>query len=307
MQRLRRFIRQWLGFSRTETNGFMVLLPLMLFLIFSEPVYRWWISSIPEDFSSESRYLDSLAELLEGADHNSSKAIVVSVPTIISLQPFDPNEISPEDMKRLGFIEHLSKRIAGYREKGGVFRVKRDLMKIYGMDSTFYNQLYPYILLPETDEKQKTINKKGNGAFSKNFYEPDDPFDLNKADTATLKLIKGIGPVLAERIIKFRSSLGGFTDKGQIKEVYGLDTTVIKKLDKASFIENGYEPVKIDLNNSDEKTLDAHPYITRTIARAIVAYRYQHGNFTSVEDVRKISIITPENAEKLLPYLKAEK
>ena len=40
MDRIRRFIRIWLGFSRTETNGFLILLPLLLIIIISKPVYQ---------------------------------------------------------------------------------------------------------------------------------------------------------------------------------------------------------------------------------------------------------------------------
>ncbi|HYC84903.1 MAG TPA: hypothetical protein VEB86_06760, partial [Chryseosolibacter sp.] len=60
MERLRQWVRNWLGFSRTEVNGFLILLPLMIVLILSEPLYRFYLSSRPRDFSAEGKLLDSI-------------------------------------------------------------------------------------------------------------------------------------------------------------------------------------------------------------------------------------------------------
>ena len=40
------------------------------------------------------------------------------------------------------------------------------------------------------------------------------------------------------------------------------------------------------------------------LANAIVEYRNQHGNFSSLEDLKKISLITDETFNKIKPYLK---
>src|SRR5688572_22709392 len=139
MNRLQRLIRNWLGFSRTEINGFLVLLPLMIILIFSEPVYRWWVSHRKISFAQDEKKLDSLIVLWRDKKPEST----ISEKT--SLFVFNPNYSSPEELQSLGFSKNLSTRIAHYRQKGGKFRVKSDLLKLYGMDSTFYHQLYAYI------------------------------------------------------------------------------------------------------------------------------------------------------------------
>jgi competence protein ComEA len=295
MERLRRLIRNWLGFSRTEANGFMILLPLLFLIIISEPLYRKWAYSQEEDFSKEEKMLDSLVALWNSSPQQEIETEPQRV-ALIERFPFEPNKASELDLEKLGISKHLSKRIVTYRQKGGVFRVKSDLMKIYGMDSTLYRQLYAYIVLPEKvtkDEPQQFIVAKKPAAL----------FDLNKADTAELKTIYGIGPVLAARIIKFRDKLGGFVKADQLKDVYGLDTTVYKRLTKASFIDQNFLPNKININTSDEIKLSSHPYISKSVAKAIVAYRFQHGNFSDEGEVRKISILTPYEAERLIPYV----
>ena len=60
MNRLKALIRSMFAFSRSETNGFLILLPLMALIIFSEPAYRYWFVRQPQDFSKDSIRLDSL-------------------------------------------------------------------------------------------------------------------------------------------------------------------------------------------------------------------------------------------------------
>jgi competence protein ComEA len=307
MNKLRKFIRNWLGFSRSETNGVLILLPLMCVMILSEPLYRWWLKSSPQDFSKEEKYLDSLVAAIDSRDSSRvSEAVQRGVEIQKTFSLFDPNIISKDGLKRLGFPDNLSKRVVAYREKGGVFRVKRDLMKMYGMDSTFYNQLYPYIALPEVVERVK-VSKPFSALSKKDVSQKSFvKFDLNAADTSELKSVYGIGIKLAMRIIKFRSALGGFTDQKQISEVYGLDSAVVTRISESSFIRDEFEPNKLNLNTAEIKTLEEHPYIKKQLAKAIMSYRFQHGGFKEINEIKKISTITAEHAEKLLPYLKVK-
>jgi competence protein ComEA len=297
MQRLNKLIMNWLGFSRTEANGFIVLLPLMLLIIFSEPLSRWWLSTRPNDFTSDKKFLDSLVAVHK-EEMVKTKDSLRSAKFHTDFFAFDPNEVSEGDLRKLGFSKNLAKRIVSYRQKGGVFRVKRDLMKMYSMDSTLYHQLYGYIMLPEVFENKR---KPDEPVYSK---RENVAFDLNKADTVQLKSVYGIGTVLALRIVKFRDGLGGFINPSQLAEVYGLDSTTVNKLSKASFIDGDFQPRKLNVNTIDEKTLVTHPYIKKSLARAILAYRFQHGTFTTVEDLRKIALIPPREAERIIPYLK---
>ena len=129
------------------------------------------------------------------------------------------------------------------------------------------------------------------------------PFDLNIVDTAGLKKIKGIGEKLSLRIIKYRDALGGFISVDQLREVYNLDTILVKTISARCFITNGFTPEKIDLNHSDQKVLAGHPYLSQNEANAIVAYRFQHGNFKTTEDLENIKAIDPKSLQRIIPYL----
>src|SRR6187402_180925 len=60
MRRFSRLIQIFFGLSRSQTNGFIVLLPVMAVIIFSEPVYRWWVINREADYSRDVMFLDSV-------------------------------------------------------------------------------------------------------------------------------------------------------------------------------------------------------------------------------------------------------
>lgn len=281
----------------------MILLPLMAALIFSEPAYRWYASRYGIHHPPEARSLDSLIAQWEKTTRDSAKTL--SLRKGQSLFRFDPNQISHQQFLALGFTERISKRIINYRTKGGRFKVKSDILKMYGMDTSFYHQLYPYILLPDRQVQQTLTENKPAMPLAKerkSFLK----FDLNTADTAQLKKIYGIGEKRALRIVAYRDKLGGFVNMQQLLEVYTLDSVVIEKLSNASFIADQFIPQKIHINTISDYQLAAHPYLVKSVAKAIVAYRFQHGKINSVEDLRKIQALDAKTIQKITPYLDFE-
>ncbi len=295
---IKRWIRNFFGFSRSQTNAFMVLLPLMIVIIFSEPVWRWWVTSRAYDFSEDKQKLDSIIAIWEVKDSISAGVREQKIkPSFFS---FDPNKASINDLQALGFSKGVSSRMIRYRVKGGVFKIKSDVLKMYGVDSAHYQQLYAFIALPEKREPKSAFESKSN-TFTKKTIEK---FDLNRADTAQLKKIYGIGDKLSLRILKYRDALGGFIERDQIREVYGLDSTVVNRIMNQSFIDSGFSPSKININTISEEELAIHPYISNKEARAIVAYRFQHGEFRALTDIGNILGVDAETIRKIAPYLK---
>ncbi len=59
---------------------------------------------------------------------------------------------------------------------------------------------------------------------------PADPVDLNRATTEELQGIKGIGPVLAGRIISYRDSVGRFANIDALLGVKGVGPAMLERL-----------------------------------------------------------------------------
>jgi competence ComEA-like helix-hairpin-helix protein len=97
--------------------------------------------------------------------------------------------------------------------------------------------------------------------------------------------------------------LGGFHSVEQVGETFGLQDSVFQKI-KPMLKLNNTVIKQININTATLDELKAHPYIRYQIGNAIVQYRLQHGNFTSLSDLKKIMILTDEIYNKALPYLK---
>ena len=296
--------------SGSQANGILVLLPLLFLLMISEPAWRWWQTSHWTPDPNDAALLDSLASVWRSAIPSADSSGQNQSAYAEKLKPryfaFDPNTASAADFVSLGFQERLTQRIEHYRDRGGHFKTKEDLLKIYGMDTAQFERVYDFIKIKHEERVKSSKSRKpdfpANSYPTSKRFHAADRFDINLADTARLEAVRGIGEKLSRRIIKYRSSLGGFVDIGQLKEVFGLDSGVVKELEQIAFVAPDFLPDRIDINVADEKLLEAHPYLSRQEARAIVAYRFQHGNFATVEDLRKISLIDEKAFLRIKPY-----
>ena len=54
--------------------------------------------------------------------------------------------------------------------------------------------------------------------------------NINKADAEELQLVRGIGPAMAERIMNYRQTNGGFKTLEELKEVRGIGDAKFEKL-----------------------------------------------------------------------------
>src|SRR5690606_13844379 len=126
--------------------------------------------------------------------------------------------------------------------------------------------------------------------------------DINEGDLNSFISLPGIGEKLANRIINFRNKLGGFYSVDQISETYGLPDSTFQKI-KSLLVIKESSIKRISINNVTKDELKLHPYIKWNIANAIIEYRNQHGNFVSVEDLKKIILLDDITYSKIQPYL----
>jgi DNA uptake protein ComE-like DNA-binding protein len=194
----------------------------------------------------------------------------------------------------LGLTDRQIRNIINYRDKGGKFYAKGDLAKLYTISEEDYAQLEPYIVLPEvarkTTPKSDTEQKPIHEETTKPKEKKAIPIvDLNTADSLALVELPQIGPYTAVRIIEFRDKLGGYVDKEQLRDVKGMDSTRFATIEPYIIIGDA-EPVKIDVNRDDFKTLVHHPYLNYEQVKRIVNQREKRGmikNWAQLEALLK--------------------
>ena len=307
---MKKWWKDYLTFSKIERVGLFILLGL-IGLIWGLPKY------FKKSPSKESIALqqDSGLDSIKNDQLVNNQNFKDNLPQKHQLFFFDPNTCSEADWEKLGLKPKTIATIAHYIEKGGRFQNPDDIKKIYGIKPNLAELLIPYVKIKDIKVSQRydyqrfSEFKTQHNAYDSGFHKIKKTttikklvsIDINKADTLQLIDLPGIGPTLAERIIKFRENLGGYISVDQLLEVYGIKDSVFQILKPQLICSN--EIKTISINVADFNSINRHPYISYQEAKAIVKFRDQHGVFKVPSDLLKLAIVDEIWLQKITPYL----
>ncbi|ARK11540.1 helix-hairpin-helix domain-containing protein [Fibrella sp. ES10-3-2-2] len=337
LKQLRAFVADTFAIGHKEATGVLALLLLIVLLLISPLLYSVLRPTRTQETSaSDQQKLDSLLASMQQTGASEDKARYGdkqrpfgSTQTDDDRQtseryqeakpfPFDPNTVSVAGWQQLGLPRWMAERIDKYRSKGGQFRKKEDLLKIYDFPPDVYESLEPYIQLPTNASRlagsgaNDTQREAGATGLSspapataparERYVKPViQPFDINTADTTQLIALKGIGSKLAARIVQYRDGLGGFLSPQQYTEIYGLDSINLAELTLYAKVQSSVR--KIPINTASAGDLDRLPYLSRRQAEVIVNYRTQHGGFSTPEALKAVKVLSARTIEQIAPYL----
>jgi competence protein ComEA len=307
--------KDYLTFSRKERIGFIAIAFLVIIIWFSPKILIRFKSKKPV---TDTSWITQALKLKHMKQDSSSNAPGENLDEFVyersatnsqqkqaaELFYFDPNTATTEDWKRLGLRAKTIRTIANFRNKGGHFYKPSDLQKVYGLREEEFDRLLPFVKIEKQAFQNPFAEKKNDEASrpvrkgSINFK----PVDINEADSNAFIALPGIGPKLSARIVNFREKLGGFYSIDQVGETYGLADTTFSRL-RQYFVITRTDVKKLDINTATKDQLKSHPYFKWPLANAIVEYRSQHGKFSSIEDLKKISLITDDVFSKIKFYL----
>lgn len=185
--------------------------------------------------------------------------------------PFNPNTISVEDLKRLGFSEKQARSIDNFRQKGGRFHRPADFAKSFVVADSVYKRLAPYIEIPK--------------------------LDLNRADSTAFLALPGIGPFFAGKIVAYREQLGGYSYPEQLLEIWHFDQEKYEGLQDLIICS---EPEPYPLWTLSETDLARHPYISKAEAHSIVLYReHNPPEACTLDGLKRAGVLSEEHAGRL--------
>jgi len=163
-------------------------------------------------------------------------------------------------------------------------------------------------------EKQKKYQNKYTGSFNSKFdsikgykspVKEIFTIELSTADTFELQRLRGIGSSFAKRIVKYRERLGGYREKSQLLEIFGMDTERYNEI-KDHLTVNPDSIHKINLNSVTFKELLSHPYFPFEVTKNIMIYRKDHKKFLGIEELLKIKNINDSIYRKIKPYVRIQ-
>jgi competence protein ComEA len=305
-------IRDYFTFTRSERNGILVLLLIILILLISLQVIPRFFDRKQVDYSSFENEIDKFISSVQEKDSSVSEK-VNSDSSYISGKYFlfNPNDVTESDLFEMGIPKKVAHAWINYISKGGRFKEKDDVKKIWGLEDSIYQKLVPFIDIPKIENDRKFKNdypQQGKTNYTKwnnktSFYDKkDNSIELNSVDSAGLCALPGIGPGFTKRILKYRDLLGGYIAKEQLLEVFGFTSDMYSKIENLIYVETS-SVKKLNLNKVEYKQLIRHPYFTKDIVNKILEYRRIQGKISNIQDLVKDKMLTLEQCTKLMPYV----
>jgi len=131
-------------------------------------------------------------------------------------EKIDPNFADAIELRRLpGVGPAKAAAIVADRRENGPFRSLEDLQRVKGLGRATVDNLSPHLELVS----QPPV-----------IHASDLRIDLNRAGSAELTDLPGIGPALAERIVKFRGERGGFRSVDDLRDIPGIGPATMEKI-----------------------------------------------------------------------------
>ncbi len=220
--------------------------------------------------------------------------------------PFDPNTVTYEELRRLGFTPRLAASLLKYRTAGKVFRIPEDLAACYGMTDSIYAALAPWIVIGEEYRFQPRTWNSGDtirrAARPQRRITPREPFGIDTASAPYLASL-GFSVRQAEAIIRYRD-LCGIRCEEDLRACYLIADSVADSLvPYVIYPAEAMESTLVEINTADSAALLAVVGIGERSVGAILRYRERLGGFHSVEQLAEIPQVTEANFERILKQI----
>lgn len=284
-------IQQYLYFNRFERKGLLLLSSLLVALM----IFRLFLVDIvfrpPQpDYHTLEQFLPQLRQI----DSTANQEVAPSVEN--KLFAFDPNTCSKEVLLQLGFPERTANTLLNFRSKGGFFRKKEDLKRVYGLSPALYQRIENYIALPEIQASKEYPEIPTVLASTAVEAAPiKTPVDPNEANLEALEQI-GLPSRTARILIKFREKGARFYASEDLLQVYGMTEELLLQLEPwLQFAEKPPQAKRpavekknilpIDINKASTEEWQSLPGIGPAYAKRIVTFREKLGGFYGIEQI----------------------
>jgi len=188
-----------------------------------------------------------------------------------------------------GISPQLSKRIIRYRKAIGGFRTVDQVSKVYGLAPHTFQKIKPQLYYTRfTAPKSKKRKAIESTRTSKKTYPK---LDINVAGVEEFEQLPGIGKTLAKRIVKYRNTLGGFSNIEELKRVYYLEPGTYRNIEPYLYLE---VPSSIFAGETNEEQKELENYFTEA---TVPSFQTERGLTRGIERDNPAKTLISKTAE----------
>ncbi len=210
-----------------------------------------------------------------------------ATPKYLPLAEFMIDTVTAEYLSSTGVLSFRQAEVVIEWHKNSPMYEMNDLRRCYVVSEEAASQLEQYVVFP--------LRIKA----------PIQLVDINKADSAELRSVRGIGEKSVVEIISYREKLGGFYSADQLSELKVVTESNFEQIITQISCDS-CDISKIDINFALAKNLIGHPYISQVALRRLLKIRQIKGGWSSIAEMTEDNIFNKEEAARLRPYLRFE-
>lgn len=326
-------------FSKGERRAIVALTVIIILVQIALWTADYWVPALPEKLTKMAAiqqelkiFKDTLSGQKSYESYKNTGLKYSGYPNSPKLTNFDPNTADSAEFVSLGLRPYIARNILKYRSKGGVFRKSEDFARVYGLTPEQFARMKPYIRIHSqdknlsgspvfsglTDERtpfsafdSETTSATSTSERSESVL-PQNPakvkpsgftfMEINRADTAILQQLKGVGGITASRIVQYRNRLGGFYSINQLKEINGIYPDALARLQTLMKVDTT-QIIRINVNKASLERLKSHPYLSFYQAKVIIELRKARSVIKNIDELAQFKEFSKADVERLKWYL----
>ena len=283
-------------YTTNQRNGILLLLAINIILQFCFHFVKFDNEHIPLYNEAKMNNLTLQLDSLQNNEFATKK---------FDIYPFNPNYLSDFKGYQLGMSTEEIDRLFAYRKKRLYVNSAKEFQQVTKVSDSLLKNISPYFKFPDWIQK-KQFKKPVSDDSKKSFKTNLSTNDLNKANKNDFLSIEGIDDALSDRVIKYRSSLQGFSEPNQLLEVWGMKKEVASQILKVFSILEKPIIEKINVNTASFKEVLSIPYIDYELCVKIFDYRDEVAELQSISELKNIKDLPLEKYNRIILYLYAK-
>ncbi|CAM1374109.1 ComEA family DNA-binding protein [Tenacibaculum xiamenense] len=226
----------------------------------------------------------------------------------LKIFPFNPNYISDHKGYQLGMSVIEIDKLHEFRKKNKFVNSKEEFQKVTGVSDSLLMLISPHFKFPSWVKEKINDNKKTRPKYSitqdknKNY----EIRDINLVSELELIEVLDINEKLAQRVIKYRKKLKGFTYTSQLSEVWGINQSDVKEILKFFKVLSKPKIEKLNINTASFKEVLQLPYIDYDLCKKIFDYKEEVAEIQNIEELKNITNFPLKKYDRIVLYLLAK-